>query len=366
MAASMRSALATSAVVALTVLTACSAAAPETATQSTQVAASPSTSLPTSSTSVEPTPSATALVDPGFLVETRTRDDLRNYGAFSYMTATTEGLAPEAAARADLAIEELVDAAVAAAVADDARRCPAGEARCGTFEQTLRPVACRDTVLCLEQRVSATLVGAATGYEQVDVLVLDPATGQPVTLDAIVPASREDAFLADVNAAVVQARSEAGVDDPGTWDEVSLADIGAWAPMPAGIRVWFPTFVAGPGSMGVVSVAVAYPDGTAPGPDGSADNDAAATDAGDLFAWLCAQDPEALPALVSRRSDAAAVARLQSVLTALGYSPGTIDGAYDRDTRRAVREFQTDYDLTVDGQVGPQTWGALQFAYCVS
>jgi hypothetical protein len=365
MAAARRAAFAASALAAVAILTACSSSAPESTPSS---AASPSTpSAPaTPSPSAEPSAGAAAAIDPGFSIETRERDDLDNYGTFSYMTATTDGLGADAAARADLAIAEMVDSVVESAVEDDARRCPAGDKRCGTFEQSLRPVPCADDFLCLEQRVAATLVGAATGYEQVDVLVLDPASGQAVPLDAVVPAGREDTFLADVNAAVAQARDEAGVDDPAAWDDVTLADIGAWAPMPAGIRVWFPTFVAGPGAMGVVSVAVAYPDGTSPDPDGSPGDGGEPVDEAGVFAWLCAQDPDALPDLVSRRADAEAVARLQAALTTLGYSPGTIDGIYDRETRRAVREVQADYGLTVDGQVGPQTWGALQFAYCVS
>lgn len=355
------------ALAALAVLTACSSSPAADAAPATSSA--PAAVDTTASSPADPTPTASPTGDPGFTIETQRRTDLQNYATFTYMTATTDGLAPDAAARADLAIDELVDAAVEAAVADDARRCPAGEPDCGTFEQTLRPVPCREGFLCLEQRVAATLVGAATGYEQVDVLVLDPSTGQPVPLSAVVPAAREDGFLADINAAVAQARAAAGVDDPAVWDEVSLADIGAWAPMPAGIRVWFPTFVAGPGAMGVVRVTVAYPDGTSPGPGTTTDEGSEPTapgDQADVVAWLCSQDPETLPDLVSRQADPMAVERLQAALTSLGYAPGVVDGTYDRDTRRAVREFQSDYDLTVDGQVGPQTWGALQFAYCVS
>jgi len=37
----------------------------------------------------------------------------------------------------------------------------------------------------------------------------------------------------------------------------------------------------------------------------------------------------------------------------------TPDGAFGRGTRGAVKHFQRQYDLLVDGQVGPQTWKAL-------
>lgn len=39
-------------------------------------------------------------------------------------------------------------------------------------------------------------------------------------------------------------------------------------------------------------------------------------------------------------------------MTYLGYSPGTIDGADGRNTQAAIRAFQADYGLTVDGIPG--------------
>ncbi len=53
------------------------------------------------------------------------------------------------------------------------------------------------------------------------------------------------------------------------------------------------------------------------------------------------------------------VQRLQKRLAKLGFDPGTIDGHFGADTRRAVREFQKSRALDVDGTVGLQTWTAL-------
>lgn len=54
------------------------------------------------------------------------------------------------------------------------------------------------------------------------------------------------------------------------------------------------------------------------------------------------------------------VARIQEKLTALGYAPGPIDAIYGPTTVAAVRAFQRDNKLEVDGVVGPETRKAIQ------
>lgn len=51
---------------------------------------------------------------------------------------------------------------------------------------------------------------------------------------------------------------------------------------------------------------------------------------------------------------------VQEKLILLGYEPGPIDGAYGRQTRIAVRKFQKDANIGVDGKIGPQTLNALE------
>jgi len=53
---------------------------------------------------------------------------------------------------------------------------------------------------------------------------------------------------------------------------------------------------------------------------------------------------------------------LQDQLEAIRYFSGRIDGVFGNLTRQAVLAFQADHGLTVDGIVGPQTWGALKGA----
>ena len=74
--------------------------------------------------------------------------------------------------------------------------------------------------------------------------------------------------------------------------------------------------------------------------------------------------PEALPYLteVPRAQsgpNAAEVRALQRLLKAAGFDPGPVDGWFGPVTARAVRAFQQARGLTVDAEVGPQTWGAM-------
>lgn len=50
---------------------------------------------------------------------------------------------------------------------------------------------------------------------------------------------------------------------------------------------------------------------------------------------------------------------LQKKLNDLGYDCGNPDGIFGKGTQTAVKAFQKDYKLTVDGVVGPKTWDAI-------
>jgi len=72
-------------------------------------------------------------------------------------------------------------------------------------------------------------------------------------------------------------------------------------------------------------------------------------------------NPIAVPtnATLQRGNNGAAVLSLQKALAALGYSPGTADGAYGATTVQAVASFQTAKGLTADGVAGAKTLAAL-------
>ena len=54
---------------------------------------------------------------------------------------------------------------------------------------------------------------------------------------------------------------------------------------------------------------------------------------------------------------------LQSALKERGYDPGQLDGIYGKKTERAVKRFQKDKGLKVDGIAGKRTFAALELPF---
>jgi peptidoglycan hydrolase-like protein with peptidoglycan-binding domain len=65
------------------------------------------------------------------------------------------------------------------------------------------------------------------------------------------------------------------------------------------------------------------------------------------------------PPLVKSGSTGDAVKMLQKLLKEWGYTPGATDGIFGPNTLQAVKAFQGDLNLHVDGIVGPLTWAML-------
>jgi peptidoglycan hydrolase-like protein with peptidoglycan-binding domain len=76
-----------------------------------------------------------------------------------------------------------------------------------------------------------------------------------------------------------------------------------------------------------------------------------------------AASPTLTPALVARPGDAGPAARLlMEALVARGLHPDAAesrDGNYGTDDKELVLQFQREQGLTVDGEVGPQTWSKM-------
>ena len=64
---------------------------------------------------------------------------------------------------------------------------------------------------------------------------------------------------------------------------------------------------------------------------------------------------------ILKGSKGSVVKECQTRLVELGYDVGScgIDGIFGKETLAAVKAFQQDHRLKVDGIVGPQTWKAL-------
>jgi peptidoglycan hydrolase-like protein with peptidoglycan-binding domain len=68
------------------------------------------------------------------------------------------------------------------------------------------------------------------------------------------------------------------------------------------------------------------------------------------------------PPTVKKNSHNNAVYLLQEILKVYAnpdYDPGPVDGIFGPLTEAAVKNYQADYGLAVDGVVGRQTWSAL-------
>lgn len=68
------------------------------------------------------------------------------------------------------------------------------------------------------------------------------------------------------------------------------------------------------------------------------------------------------PPTLRTEASGSAVSQLQRELQELGYYNGPVDGGFGEQTLAAVKKFQTDQQLFVDGVVGPSTWDALSSA----
>lgn len=65
------------------------------------------------------------------------------------------------------------------------------------------------------------------------------------------------------------------------------------------------------------------------------------------------------PPTVKKGSKGSAVTKAQELLELNGYEVGDVDGVFGAKTEKAVKAFQKDFSLKVDGIVGTKTWAAL-------
>jgi peptidoglycan hydrolase-like protein with peptidoglycan-binding domain len=75
--------------------------------------------------------------------------------------------------------------------------------------------------------------------------------------------------------------------------------------------------------------------------------------------WLNIDEADNSNPTIRRGSTGNPVRRAQKRLTLGGYDTKGVDGIFGADTEAAVRRFQGDRRLTVDGIVGPRTWAEI-------
>jgi peptidoglycan hydrolase-like protein with peptidoglycan-binding domain len=76
--------------------------------------------------------------------------------------------------------------------------------------------------------------------------------------------------------------------------------------------------------------------------------------------WEKLDDADKTDPTLREGSKGVAVRGLQRRLLAQGYDLGEIDGRFGPKTEAAVKGFQGDFGLEVDGIVGPKTWDRLR------
>ena len=72
--------------------------------------------------------------------------------------------------------------------------------------------------------------------------------------------------------------------------------------------------------------------------------------------WINIDEADQSHPVLKAGSTGLPVRRLQSRMSAVGFDTGGVDGRFGAKTEAAVRKLQQDFNLSVDGVVGPQTW----------
>jgi hypothetical protein len=196
---------------------------------------------------------------PHLRVVTHDLGSVPGFERFSYQTGTVLGLTLTAAARADRTVAAVVRRTVAGARHPSGSPCSGGAARCGYFLQRLREHPCITGYVCLAGHVGLLPQGANDGEDWVDTIPLHAATGSRARLVDLVGPGQRQRFVAGVNAGARRALEAGGIGSDPFWaSAVTLDDVHAWLPGPAGIHVWFAKFAVAPGSFGVVHVLVPW------------------------------------------------------------------------------------------------------------
>ena len=75
--------------------------------------------------------------------------------------------------------------------------------------------------------------------------------------------------------------------------------------------------------------------------------------------WINIDEADQSHPILSVGSEGLPVRRLQSRMSAVGFNTGGVDGRFGATTEAAVKQLQQNFNLSVDGVVGRQTWDVV-------
>jgi len=75
--------------------------------------------------------------------------------------------------------------------------------------------------------------------------------------------------------------------------------------------------------------------------------------------WINIDEADQSHPILRTGSTGLPVRRLQSRMSAVGFDTGGVDGRFGAKTETAVKQLQQNFNLTVDGIVGPRTWDVV-------
>jgi peptidoglycan hydrolase-like protein with peptidoglycan-binding domain len=75
--------------------------------------------------------------------------------------------------------------------------------------------------------------------------------------------------------------------------------------------------------------------------------------------WINIDEADQSHPVLRTGSTGLPVRRLQSRMSAVGFDTGGVDGRFGAKTETAVKKLQQNFNLTVDGVVGPRTWDVV-------
>jgi hypothetical protein len=228
----------------------------------------------------------------------------------------------------------------------------------GYVTRETEAVPCARGYLCLRMLVDDLAPGNMMHAAVFKTLVLNKSSGSRASLSDFMPTEA----LGSATAAVLDAyRVQCGSDALNT--DLTMEVFQSWIPMKQGIWFSFHDYQLGscPVETIVTYSTLSRPTDNSPAPP---QEDWGPLDRYSIAQWACYMSSSDVPPVTDNSASSEWIYRLESILFNAGYYPGLINGTWDSETMSAVIFFQSDRGLTVDGQVGPETWRSLLTDYC--